>query len=272
MTDQPQDDQSPHGAPHDVPPPELPPEPSPYAAPPAPTGPPPSGPAPASPIEPYAGMPGQQPPAYPYGAAPQADPYGAAPPTNPYGGPVAAPAYAGGPAMHPGSIGYVQQYFGPVASFGQRALALLIDTALSLIGLIPMIIGFIVLFTAVSRSSSVDEYGNTTLSGGNGALAAVGGILIAVGVLVAIGIQVWNRVFRMGRRGQSVGKSVIGLRLIDDKTGQPIGAGMCFLREVVHGLVNQIFYLSYLWMLWDIDKQTVGDKAVHSTVVVVPKA
>ena len=46
---------------------------------------------------------------------------------------------------------------------------------------------------------------------------------------------------------------------------------MCFLREIVQGLVNQIFYLGWLWMLWDTDKQTLGDKAVHSSVVVVPK-
>ena len=75
----------------------------------------------------------------------------------------------------------------------------------------------------------------------------------------------------MGRTGQSVGKKVIGLYLLDDKTGQPIGAGMCFLRELVAGIVNQVLYLSYLWMLWDTDKQTVADKAVHSPVVVLPR-
>ena len=46
------------------------------------------------------------------------------PAANPYGGYTQAPAYAGGRPMHPGSVGYVEQYFGPVADFGQRALAL----------------------------------------------------------------------------------------------------------------------------------------------------
>ncbi|MEO5748289.1 MAG: RDD family protein [Ornithinibacter sp.] len=210
------------------------------------------------------------PPPNPYGAAPQADPYAVAQ-ANPYGAPMAAPAYAGGPAIHPGSLGYVQQYFGPVASFGQRVLAVLIDSALSLIGLIPVIIGIVVLATAAPSTTTSDEFGNSTLTGGNGGLAAVGALLIGIGALISLAITLWNRVFRMGRTGQSVGKSVIGLKLIDDKTGQPIGAGMCFLREIVHGVVNQVFYLSYLWMLWDTDKQTVGDKAVHSTVIVVPK-
>ena len=65
-------------------------------------------------------------------------PYGAAQPPapNPYGGGYGqAPAYAGGPPMHPGSLGYVQANFGQAASFGQRALALIIDSLISMIGM-----------------------------------------------------------------------------------------------------------------------------------------
>ena len=53
--------------------------------------------------------------------------------------------------MHPGSIGYVEQYFGRVAGFGQRALALIVDTLLTLIGLVPMVIGVILLVSAAPR-------------------------------------------------------------------------------------------------------------------------
>ncbi len=221
-------------------------------------------------------------PAY---GAPQAPQYGAAQPppaygaqpgypppqANPYGGYSQAPVYAGGPAVYPGSIGYVEQNFGKVADFGQRALAYLIDFAITLVGLIPMVIGIIML-VAAAPGFDTDEFGNVTSSGdGNSGLAVAGGLLIGLGVLLSIAITLWNRVFKMGRTGQSVGKKAIGLFLLDDKTGRPIGAGMCFLREIVQGLVNQIFYLGWLWMLWDTDKQTLGDKSVHSSVVVVPK-
>ena len=111
----------------------------------------------------------------------------------------------------------------------------------------------------------------TQTEGGNSSQAAIGGLLIGLGVLISLAITLWNRIFKMGRTGQSVGKKMVGLKLIDDKTGQPIGAGMCFLREIVSSIVNQVIYLSYLWMLWDADKQTLADKAVHSTVVVLPK-
>jgi len=263
------------------PPPAVPPPPAPQqpTAPPAvpygaPATPPPAGqqgyPAnpvaaqPGYPVQPvYPGQPGY--PAQP-GYAPQA-------PANPYGGYTQAPVYSGGggPAF-PGSLAYVEQSFGRVAGFGQRALAYLIDTALSLIGLIPAIIGIIVLTVAASDSLTTDEFGNVTSTGEfDPGLAVVGGLLITLGVVVGLAITIWNRVFKMGRTGQSVGKKVIGLYLLDDKTGQPIGAGMCFLREVVQTLVNQVFYLGWLWMLWDADRQTLGDKAVHSSVVVVPK-
>ena len=217
---------------------------------------------------------GQEPnPPVPTPPAPPA-PYGAPQPPapNPYGGGYGqAPAYAGGPAMYPGSLGYVQANFGQVATFGQRVLALLVDVLISMIGLIPMIIGVIMLVAAAPTELYVDEYGMTQSDGGNGSVAAIGGLLVGLGVLLSIAISLWNRVFKMGRTGQSVGKKVIGLKLVDDKTGQPIGAGQCFLRELVSNIVNQLIYLSYLWMLWDDNKQTLADKAVHSTVVVVPK-
>jgi uncharacterized RDD family membrane protein YckC len=190
---------------------------------------------------------------------------------NPYGGYTQAPAYAGGPAV-PGSLAFVEQNFGRVAGFGQRALAYLVDMALTLIGLVPVIIGIVLIAVAAPSQISTDQFGNTTTSGdADAGLAAVGASLIALGALIAIGITIWNRIFKMGRTGQSVGKKVVGLYLLDDKTGRPVGAGMTFLREIVNGLVNQVFYLGWLWMLWDADRQTLGDKAVHSSVVVVPK-
>ena len=299
MTDQPNGpaEPTPEPVPEPVPgstpeTPAAPASPPPAAPPPvAPPTPPPAAPQPPAGPQPPAhyGAP-QPPPAYgapqpPQYGAPQPPQYGAAQPppaygaqpgypppqANPYGGYSQAPVYAGGPAVYPGSIGYVEQNFGKVADFGQRALAYLIDFAITLVGLIPMVIGIIML-VAAAPGFDTDEFGNVTSSGdGNSGLAVAGGLLIALGVLLSIAITLWNRVFKMGRTGQSVGKKAIGLFLLDDKTGRPIGAGMCFLREIVQGLVNQIFYLGWLWMLWDTDKQTLGDKSVHSSVVVVPK-
>ena len=131
-----------------------------------------------------------------------------------------------------------------------------------------MVIGAVMLVIA---APDVDEFGYTVDGTGDGGQAAIGGILIALGLLLTIGIQVWNRIFRMGRTGQSVGKKMLGLKLINEQTGQPIGAMQSFLRELLGGLINQVVYLSYLWMLWDDNKQTLADKIVHSTVIDGPE-
>ena len=204
------------------------------------------------------GAPAQQPYA---GGAPAPSAYQPAPGMNPYG--------AAQQQAWPGSKAYVEQHFGRVAGFGSRAGALIIDTLLTLIGLIPMIIGLVLLVAAAPDS---DPYGYSVEGTGDGGLAAIGGILVFVGVLLMIGIQVWNRIFKMGRTGQSVGKKMLGLKLVNEQNGQPIGAMQSFLRELVGGLINQVVYLSYLWMLWDDNKQTLADKIVHSTVIEVPKS
>lgn len=71
-----------------------------------------------------------------------------------------------------------------------------------------------------------------------------------------------------GPTGQSLGKRVLGIRVIDASTGGPIGFGRGAIRYVV-AIVSAIpCALGYLWMLWDREKQTWHDKA--STSVVVP--
>ena len=88
----------------------------------------------------------------------------------------------------------------------------------------------------------------------------VSGIVVVVlAYLLALGVSLWNRVLRMGRTGQSIGKSRMGLVLIDARSGAPIGAGRCFARELLSALINQAFYLSYLWMLWDPNRLTLAD-------------
>ena len=237
---------------------------------------PPTGPPSGSPA-PQRQPPQAPPPAQPYGQQPHGQtsygqqPYGA-PPANPYGGYGAAPAYAAqGPAA-PGSLRYVEEHFGPVATFGPRAGALLIDVLVSIAAFIPMLVAVPVLIAAAPRRTGYDEYGYPAMGEADSALLAVGLILLGIGLIVGIAVNLWNRVFRMGRTGQSIGKSALGLRLVHAQTGQPIGAGMCFVRELVSGAVNQVVYLSYLWMLWDDNRQTLADKVVTSTVIRVPQA
>jgi len=107
-------------------------------------------------------------------------------------------------------------------------------------------------------------FGNGTHGmGGNQGLL----IMLAV-IVVLIAVQIWNSAFRQGSTGQSWGKQVAHTRLIDEWTGQPLGAGKAFLRLLAHFLDSAPCYLGWLFPLWDRPKrQTFADKMMHSIVV-----
>ena len=101
------------------------------------------------------------------------------------------------------------------------------------------------------------------LLGHGGAGAAIGFIFY----LASLGWVGYNRWYRAGTTGQSLGKSATNVRLISEQTGQPIGGGMAFVRDLCHVVDAIICYLGFLFPLWDDKRQTLADK-IMSTVVV----
>jgi uncharacterized RDD family membrane protein YckC len=182
---------------------------------------------------PYGGQVGGQPP--PYGAQP---PYGA--PQQPYGGqpygsmPPPPPAYP----MPAGSGSY--------ATWIQRVGASLID------GLITL--PFSILAVVLGRGT--DDNGLPTLN-------ALYWIFLLLGFIVAG----YNRWFLTGKTGQSWGKKALSIRLISEENGQPIGAGMAFVRDLAHIVDGIICYVGFLFPLWDAKKQTLADKIMKTLVV-----
>lgn len=183
-----------------------------------------------------------QPPAYGYGAPPPAAPgygYGAPPPATPYG----QPAY---------------EY----ASWGQRAVATLWDWLYLWPGLIPLLVGYVLIFAAAGSSDS----------GGSGALGAVAAVLIIVAVVLLLWRLIVNYMLDQGRTGYTYGKRKVGIRTVKEQTGQPAGVGLAVARYFLHSLINQACYLDYLWPLWDTKRQTLTDKILTTVVVNQPPA
>jgi uncharacterized RDD family membrane protein YckC len=139
------------------------------------------------------------------------------------------------------------------ATYGKRMGALLIDLLMSYgIGAAVFAVGFAV---AVSEAS-----------------VGLGILLMILGPLAGLIIGIWNKVFKEGKTGQSIGKAQMGISLVDSTTGLPLGAGRCFLREFVFSLLNgvsgSIFGLiDYLWPLWDQKNERLMDKIITSRVI-----
>jgi uncharacterized RDD family membrane protein YckC len=223
------------------PPPSPGPQDGPYAGPPS---------SPYSPPPPPAGY-GAPPPSYgapppSYAAPPQYQQYQQYPPNQPY------PPYQQGPGYGPPAYSpYAAERF---AHWGRRVGAFLLDELLLLPGWVLAIIGFVM----ITPSSGTRSRAASTGSG-------VGVLLVLVGYALMLGLTIWNRWIRAGRTGQSWGKKVVGIRLVREADGQPIGAGLAFGRDLAH-VVDGFFYLGYLWPLWDPKRQTFADK-ICSTVV-----
>jgi uncharacterized RDD family membrane protein YckC len=151
-----------------------------------------------------------------------------------------------------GGYGYAPP--GQLAGWPIRVGASLLD---SLIPILPMIIGSI---AALAVSSSGDP-------GTSDKLGTAGGVLLVGGYLVGVVLAFWNRVIRQGRTGQSIGKKLTGLKIVSETTGETIGIGRTFGREVCSVIFNYICFLDVLWPLWDQKQQTWHDKVVSDLVI-----
>ncbi|MEU9384859.1 RDD family protein [Streptomyces sp. NPDC048279] len=190
----------------------------------------PNNPYGQQPQNPQQGQPGYGHPQQPgYQQAPQG-----VPPQQGYGYPQQQPGYP-----QQGGYGYPQQGYGatpPYANWGQRFLGTLVD---GLVFLVPYIL---VLVGAKVKA------------------------LLFIGFLAIIAVAIWQLI-QEGRTGQTVGKKALGIRLVKEETGQPIGVGMAFVRRIAHIVDGLPCYLGWLWPAWDAKRQTFADKICGTIVI-----
>jgi len=87
-------------------------------------------------------------------------------------------------------------------------------------------------------------------------------------VLQIVALLVYVAVLEGGPTGQTLGRRILSLRVVDATTLQPgIGPGRAIGRYFAKFLSGIVLGLGYFWMLWDPRKQTWHDK-LASTVVV----
>lgn len=210
------------------------------------------------------------PPQDPYGQQPDPqqpgqDPYGQQGQGQPpaYGQPAyGQPAYPQGGEY--GGYGAAPSY----AHWGKRVGAYLIDSIILMLLMIPYYVGLAMAAgeTTLEYDATTGQYENVTEGG-----SAIGWVLVLLGIVLAIGFFIWNWVIKQGKTGYTVGKGVLGIKLVGEQTGQPIGGGMSFVRQIAHILDSLPCYLGFLWPLWDSKRQTFADKILNTVVIDQPK-
>lgn len=139
----------------------------------------------------------------------------------------------------------------PLAEWWQRVVAAVIDAVI--VAIPSYILGGLILF----RTSSL----------GFGSVFGPFLLILAAGVAYRV-------VLEGGPKGQTVGKMVMKIRVVDAAGGGSIGYGRAFARWIVASLLWALFYIpgiiDALFPLWDPKRQSIHDKAANSLVVVAP--
>jgi len=161
-----------------------------------------------------------------------------------------------GPGEQPQAPPWAQQSYvptgPPLATWGRRVGGTLIDAAL----LLPFY-----LVAGVGGGLSQESGFFVT---------AFGLLVTAVGWFGFIGFAVWNHVLKQGRTGYTIGKGVVGIKLVRRDSSATVGVPVALLRQVAH-VLDGFCLIGYLWPLWDDRRQTFADKIVGTLVVVQPR-
>lgn len=128
---------------------------------------------------------------------------------------------------------------------------------------------FVILLTSTSQVVRQGElygtpYSYTTVETSTSAIGILLGLLF---YLLGILFMVWNKAYREGTTGKSIGKQVTGYTTVKEETGEPLGFGMGFVRLILLWVDFAICYIGVLWPLWDAKRQCLLSDKVTGAVV-----
>lgn len=150
------------------------------------------------------------------------------------------PAYQPGPA--PGI-----RFSGRLARF----FASIIDGfVIGVISGIPYFIGIMLLTVGAQNQDSI--------------FMLIGGLIMLLGGLIAIAYKPWM----WSRGGRTVGYKAMGLKVVRAVDGGPV-SGMQAIGRLLGYIVSGIFYLGFIWILFDEKRQGWHDKLAGTVVIEV---
>jgi uncharacterized RDD family membrane protein YckC len=151
------------------------------------------------------------------------------------------------------------------AGFGTRFGAWLLDSLLySVLATALAIPGIVLLISSFDGCVAINDEIICPPDNSRGGTIAAAIALIVAALLIVFVLYVKA----LGKTGQTWGRKIVGVSVVGEMTGEPLGFGKALGRVLFAGMISgQIFYLGYFWMLWDDKQQTWHDKVVGSIVV-----
>ena len=92
-------------------------------------------------------------------------------------------------------------------------------------------------------------------------------ILPLIQILLQIMIYIYYYGVYQHNTGQTFGKKVMGIKVVDVVTGQTPSVGKFLLRDIVGKIISSLVVIGYLWALWDEKKQAIHDKIAGTVVI-----
>ncbi|MCA0322776.1 MAG: RDD family protein, partial [Actinobacteria bacterium] len=139
---------------------------------------------------------------------------------------------------------------GPPASVGNRFLAFLLDSLLA-VALLYVVVVIVMV----------------------GPWAGEPPVWVVVLVTLWLLVVVVLAIVPLGRLGQTIGKRVRGIKVVDARTAATVGIGRAFLRQVVWALLALPCYLGYITYFTDSSgrNRALHEQAAATVTVAVPR-
>jgi uncharacterized RDD family membrane protein YckC len=160
----------------------------------------------------------------------------------------------------------------PLADFGQRLAAYLLDSlVVAAILIVPMLVAvaiFVMVLLDTVRQSTASTQPDV------GTIVLLYFVFFAVLIPLQLLVQYLYQVTYQVRKGQTVGKRIMKIKVVSLVDGSPMdtsAGNKRFLVQVGCGLAGPLAYLDGLWQLWDQPyRQCLHDKWAQTVVVRVP--
>ncbi len=100
-----------------------------------------------------------------------------------------------------------------------------------------------------------------------GSFPAYGGVIQTVGFIITIICLVWNFIFFAAATGQTVGKRLVGIRIITTDQRRADIRQIILRHLLGYPLSMIVFAIGFCWLLWDRQQQGWHDKLARTMVV-----